>query len=370
MQQVPPWWQLMRQKFPRRQFVLGAVVPMLLFYTCKRLGQPLTGALLAGSWGLCVVSTDYWCSRRVNVFAGLAATLAVIELAATAITRSPTWYLAAAAIESGVLGCVFLASLLFPRSLIQLLAEETVGPEGFSAEVQQSRPYQIVWRLLTGVWGGVYLAKALLLLFAQWGLPLEAFLVVRTLLGWPLWVGLFAFSFWFPVWYWRHRWRKQGGPSRSGEREGLRLVFCNDFGLLVLPYAVIFVLLLRPIGPEQSATTAVLCMGLIVFLMDLGVRFWLCRPPQDHLLFLLSDIGGGQLLCLPLWLWAVVVSIAILMQSKLLVPFGMALCLADLVYRLRSAQVKQRAVLSALITSRGFFMPLWLLAGLLALFLR
>jgi hypothetical protein len=48
----------------------------------------------------------------------------------------------------------------------------------------------------------------------------------------------------------------------------------------------------------------------------------------------------------------------------------MVLCLADLVYRLRSAQVKQHAVLSTLVTSRGFFMPLWLLTGLLVLFLR
>ena len=59
-----------------------------------------------------------------------------------------------------------------------------------------------------------------------------------------------------------------------------------------------------------------------------------------------------------------------LTQSTLLVPFGLALCLADVAYRLRSAQVKQHAVLSALITSRGFFMPLWLLTGLLVLFLH
>ena len=91
-------------------------------------------------------------------------------------------------------------------------------------------------------------------------------MVVRTLLGWPLWAGLLAVSVWFPGWYWRRRQAKQEGSSRAGEREGLRLVFCNDFGLLILPYAVIFVLLLRPIGPEQSVTTAVLCIGLIVFL--------------------------------------------------------------------------------------------------------
>ena len=77
---------------------------MVLFYLGKRLGQPLIGALLAGLWGLGVVIIVYWHSRRVNVFAGLAATLAVIELAVTIITRSPTWYLAAAAIDSGVLG--------------------------------------------------------------------------------------------------------------------------------------------------------------------------------------------------------------------------------------------------------------------------
>ena len=43
------------RNFPLRRFVVGALIPVVIFYMLQRLGQPLTGALLAGGWGLGVV---------------------------------------------------------------------------------------------------------------------------------------------------------------------------------------------------------------------------------------------------------------------------------------------------------------------------
>ncbi len=202
-QRSQSWWQLLIQNFPVRQFILGALIPLMIFYIFKSFGQPLAGALLAGSWGLGVVLVVYWRTRRIELFAGLATTLAVIELVTTAITRSPAFFLASASIDSAAYGFIFLSSLLFSRPVLQLMAEETVGIETFSGNLRRSPPYRTAWQILTTVWGGVYLCKAILLVLLQLRLPLEVFLVFRTLLGWPVWAILFSFSFWFPGWYWR-----------------------------------------------------------------------------------------------------------------------------------------------------------------------
>ena len=44
--------QISGANFPYRQFILGALVPISLFYAFHRFGQPLAGALLAIGWSL------------------------------------------------------------------------------------------------------------------------------------------------------------------------------------------------------------------------------------------------------------------------------------------------------------------------------
>ena len=199
------WWRHMRQHFPWRQCALGAVIPMLIFYLWSRFEQPLLGAVLAGSWGLGVVLVGYWRSRRIDLFAGMAMAMVLIELLVITITRNPDLYLASEAMQSAAHGLLFLGSLAFSRSLIQLLAAEMGANASISDDLRRSPSYRTAWHLLSAVWGGVYLMKAGLLLWAQWGLALEAFLIIRSLSGFPLLAGLFAFSFWFPGWYWRRR---------------------------------------------------------------------------------------------------------------------------------------------------------------------
>lgn len=197
------WWRRMRQHFPWRQFVLGALIPMLIFYVLSRVKQPLLGAVCAGSWGLGVVLVGYWRSRRMDWFAGMGMAMSVIELLVIVITRHPDFYLASEAIQSAAYGLLFLGSLMFSRPLLQLLAEETGAVANIADDRRRSPSYQAAWRLLSAVWGGVGLIKAGLLLWAQWGLALEALLLIRALSGFPVLAGLFAFSFWFPSWHWR-----------------------------------------------------------------------------------------------------------------------------------------------------------------------
>ena len=92
--------QISGADFPYRQFIFGALVPILIFYIIHRFGQPLIGALLALGWSSNLLVITYWRSRRIELFPGLAIPIVTIELVGTLVSRNPTIYLASAAIEN------------------------------------------------------------------------------------------------------------------------------------------------------------------------------------------------------------------------------------------------------------------------------
>jgi len=80
--------QTSNPSFPWRQLILGALVPIIIFYALYRLGQPLTGALLAIGWSIGLLVIKYWRSRSIELFAALVIPIVLIELIGTLITRN------------------------------------------------------------------------------------------------------------------------------------------------------------------------------------------------------------------------------------------------------------------------------------------
>ena len=205
-QNTPSWWQIFGANFPYRQLILGALVPITIFYSLHRFNRPLAGALLAIGWGMGLLFINYWRFRRVELFAGLAIPIILIELIGTLVTRNPDFYLASAAIESVLWGILFFGSLLLSRPLIQIFAEllnPGLGSQEFlSRNTIPEQLYRSDWLILTAIWGVVYLLRAIILILSQLRLPLETFLVIKTATGLPVMVALLAFSYRFPGWYW------------------------------------------------------------------------------------------------------------------------------------------------------------------------
>jgi len=198
--------QLSGANFPYRQFILGALVPISFFYASHRFGQPLAGALLAIGWSLSLLVITYGRSRRIELFPGLAIPIIAIELIGTLVTGNPAFYLASAAIENVLWGLLFLGSILFQRPLIQIFAEMLNPGLGSLQFLKQSKLspqlYRSAWQIITAMWGGVSLLKAIILIFSQLNLPLEAFLMARTASGIPVMVLMLVLSYRFPEWYW------------------------------------------------------------------------------------------------------------------------------------------------------------------------
>lgn len=200
---TPSWWRrLFSNSFPS-QFILGGLIPIVIFYGFHRAGLTLTGAIVAAFWGLGITAITYWLNRQINIFAILAATVNIIEVVGTLITRDPDFFLAGTAIDSFLYAIVFLGSLLLPRSLMQMLVEATPQSQRFSDDFRQQPIYKRAWQMVTVVWGVVYLLRGGMLVWGQINLPLEAFLTLRTFSGFPLFAILMAFSYWFPARYWR-----------------------------------------------------------------------------------------------------------------------------------------------------------------------
>lgn len=201
--------QISGTTFPYRQFILGALVPISLFYVFHRFGQPLTGALLAIGWSISLLGFTYWRSRRIELFPGLAIPIIAIELIGTLITRDPAFYLASAAIENALWGLVFLGSVLISRPLIQVFAEllnPGLGSQEFLEQLKLSpQLYRSAWQIITAAWGIVALSKAMILVFSQLWLPIETFLIIRTASGIPVMVLMLFLSYRFPGWYWERQ---------------------------------------------------------------------------------------------------------------------------------------------------------------------
>jgi intracellular septation protein A len=213
-QQIFDNWRESGPRFPWRQLILGALVPITIFYVLHRLGQPLTGALLAIGWSIGLLLVKYWRARRIELFPALAIPIILIELIGTLITRNPEFYLAAAAIDNLLWGFLFLGSLLLTRPLIQIFAEllnPGLGSEEFLNHFEMpAELYRSAWRILTIIWVVVFFFKAVLLIFSQLKLPLEAFLIVRTASGLPVLVVMLILSYRFPGWYWQRA--RENGP--------------------------------------------------------------------------------------------------------------------------------------------------------------
>lgn len=212
-------FKLLGAKFPYRQFILGALVPVTVFYTLNYYGKPLGGALLAIGWSLGLLAVGYWRSRRVELFAGLAIPIVAIELIGTLVTRDPAFYLASAAIENVLWALVFSGSMLLPRPLIQIFAElldPDLGSLAFFEEFKIPRSlYRSAWVILTALWAGVCLLKAIVLIFSQLQLSVETFLIVRTAAGIPVTVLMIALSYRFPRWYWQRNMISQPRQDES-----------------------------------------------------------------------------------------------------------------------------------------------------------
>lgn len=187
---------------PVNRILLGAVAPTLIYYVGRKVDYALAGAVAASLWSLGVMAWFLLKEHEFDGYSGIGAAYAVSELVGLLVTRNADWYLYSSMVSDGVVGGVFLVSMCMQRPLIQVLAEQTAGLDAFPEYIRESEYYRPLWLRLSLVWGGAYFLKGAVKWAVVSTMSVEVFLTVRTVLDWPLIIGLMAFSYWYPRRYW------------------------------------------------------------------------------------------------------------------------------------------------------------------------
>jgi intracellular septation protein A len=194
------------------EFLLSVIIPIIILAVLSHFNMTLLGAILAGTWALAASAVKFARERRVNIYAMIVAGFSAIGLIGTIISHSPTFYLASPIISDLVLAVVFLGSLLFSRSLIQIFAEyETKNL--FPPELRMHPRYADAWRILTAGWGILSLSQALLRMVLLRSVSATLYYTVSSIYG-NISTPLFLiFTFWFPRWYWRALLKKKAAEN-------------------------------------------------------------------------------------------------------------------------------------------------------------
>ncbi|PTB22857.1 hypothetical protein C9I57_01700 [Trinickia symbiotica] len=186
---------------------LELAVNLLLPWLMYRLALPYvgrTGALYASAvpplvWSL----AGFARSRRVDALSVLVLVGIALSIAMMALGGSPRILLVRESLVSGVIGVVFLLSLLLDRPLTFYLARATVARENGSGAARfetlwcERPPLRASIRLMTLVWGAGLTAEALLRCWLAWQWPVERCLVVLPFVSYSIYGGLMLWTFWF-----------------------------------------------------------------------------------------------------------------------------------------------------------------------------
>ncbi len=187
--------------------VINGVLPVVLYQVLKGYGVATVLALVAGS--VFPVAYTAWCwvrTRRLDFIAGISLVFILVNAAASLISGSPRFTLLKESVFTGVFGLVFLASLLSERPLMFYMARQfsTGGEAGRMRQWNDHWQYpgfRHTLRVMTVIWGAVFVADAVLRVGLVFVLSTSAFLVVSQ----TTFYGMFALTMYGTMAYARRR---------------------------------------------------------------------------------------------------------------------------------------------------------------------
>lgn len=185
-----------------KDFVVSAIIPIVIFSVFNKFKMPLNGIILSGLWGIGVVIFNFIKEREINALAVMTAIFSGVGLIGTIISKNPTFYLISPIIQDILYALIFFGSLLFERSLIQIIVEQSYLKNA-SEELRKKPKYKSVWRILTIAWGILNISQGALRTILLYSVSMSSYYAISTVytnVSGPL---LLAFSIAFPKWYWK-----------------------------------------------------------------------------------------------------------------------------------------------------------------------
>ncbi|MFE6684865.1 VC0807 family protein [Streptomyces sp. NPDC057743] len=187
------------------QLLFELVVPLGSYYGLRALGagqwlSMVAGGLLTLPWiGYGIVR-----QRRVEAMAVFALCLVVVGALLSSITGSPRVLMVRDSWLTAAIGCWVLGTLLTRRPFIMTASRGIViakvgeaGLVAWEARWDAEPTFRHHLRLVTAVWGAVFLLDAVLRVALAYTIPVDSFPLVSTVLWLALLGGLLTFHNWY-----------------------------------------------------------------------------------------------------------------------------------------------------------------------------
>jgi intracellular septation protein A len=178
--------------------VLGSLLPVGLFYVALRSWGFSEAVIVVLTWSAAVFAWHYRRTRGADVFSATTFGFACIKAMAGLVSQNQLLYLGWASVENVVYGVAFFGSAVLGRPMLALYAQRLYP---IPVRVRATPEFRRAFVITSAVWLGGHSLRAIvrlwLLLYLR--LPLEAYLVVDTVAGWPINISLFAFTAWYPL---------------------------------------------------------------------------------------------------------------------------------------------------------------------------
>lgn len=185
---------------------LELVVNLLLPWLVYRLTHPALGdlgALYASAappllWSL----AEFAKVRRVDALSVLVLLGIVLSVSVMAIGGSQHILLVRESLVSGLIGVVFLLSLLRERPLVYYLARATMarqqadGVARFETAWRERPPLRANLRMMTAAWGSALTAETLLRCWLAWHWPIERSLVALPIISYAIYGAMMGWTVW------------------------------------------------------------------------------------------------------------------------------------------------------------------------------
>lgn len=185
-----------------KDFIVSAIIPIVIFSTFNKFKMILTGIILSGLWSIGVVIINFIKEHQINALATLSAIFSTIGLIGTIISKNPTFYLVSPIIQDILYALIFFGSLFFEKSLIQIIVEQSYFKNA-SEELRKKAKYKSAWRILTVAWGILNVSQAGLRAVLLYSVSMDSYYAISTIYSNISSPVLLAFSISFPKWYWK-----------------------------------------------------------------------------------------------------------------------------------------------------------------------
>jgi intracellular septation protein A len=176
------------------RFALVGMTPIVAFYVAYRMLGPIEAIVAGTATATFALTVQAIRLRRLDPIGIVPIGAVLIQGLAGIVFQSVDLYLAAPALETSLWGIVLLGSVLVGRPLILLAATELgLLPTSLRRLSTVRRAFQ----QLTITWGLMSFVKAATRLYLLDALPLEAFLIVNTVVVTSMNAVLLGGSVWY-----------------------------------------------------------------------------------------------------------------------------------------------------------------------------